>query len=300
MSRAASVGQSTCGRSTPSAAYASISASTRARTSSSAYDACTAARARSAMPASSRSSRSAAMAYSWLRLVPNIGGSSELIVTVTPASRNAAQRVLGERRDRAGGDVRGRADLQRDAGLGEVGEQRGVLGGRGAVADPLGAQQLERVPDRLGPGRLPRVRQAAQAGGAGGVEVRLELRPRHADLRPAEAEADQAVGPVLAGRTPASTRRPAARPRRGCRRSSAAPGRSPARPRRGRPRSPRCRPRWPCRRRPRAAAPRCTACRSARRSGGSGPSPSRGRPRRSGSGCPRACGPGRRPRGRPR
>src|SRR6478735_640838 len=67
------------------ATYSSISARTRFFTSSSAYDASTAARARSATPDSSRSSRSAAISYSLFRSVPNIGGSSELIVIVTPA-----------------------------------------------------------------------------------------------------------------------------------------------------------------------------------------------------------------------
>ena len=157
-------------------------------------DARTAARARSATPASSRSSRSAAISYSRLSVVPNIGGSSELTVTTTPASWNAADRVLLERGDGAGGDVRGRADLERDAGLGEVGEQRRGPARPRAVADPLGAEQPERVPDRLRAGGLAGVRDAVQPGGAGRVEVRLELRPRHADLRAAEPEADQGSG----------------------------------------------------------------------------------------------------------
>ena len=102
------------------------------------------------------------------------------------------------------------------------------------------------VPDRLRPGGLAGVRHAVQPGRAGRVEVRLELRPRHADLGTAEPEPDQRVDAVVEGVRRASRRPPAARSRRGCRRSSAAPGRSPARPRSGRPRSPRCRPRSGC------------------------------------------------------
>ena len=62
------------------------------------------------------------------------------------------------------------------------------------MADALGAQQLQRVPDRLGAGRLARVRDRVEPGGPRGVEVRLELRPRDADLRSAEAEATSPSG----------------------------------------------------------------------------------------------------------
>ena len=88
-------------------------------------------------------------AYSVLRSVPNIGGSSLLMVTSTPAVDHLLERVLVQGAHRAGGDVGGGADLQRDAVLGEVGQQLRVLGGAGAVADALGAQVGERVPDRL-------------------------------------------------------------------------------------------------------------------------------------------------------
>ena len=84
-----------------------------------------------------------------------------------------------------------------DAGVGQVRQQLGVLGGRDAVADPLGAEQAQGLPDRLRTGGLPRVRHGPQPGGPGGVEVRAELRPRHPDLRTAQAEAHQGVGAVL-------------------------------------------------------------------------------------------------------
>ena len=97
-------------------------------------------------------------------------------------------------RDRARGDVGGRADLQRDPVLGEVRQELRVLRGAGAVPDALGAQLRERVPDRLGPGGLARVRHGAQPGRYAPVEVRLELRPRHADLGTAQPEGDQSLG----------------------------------------------------------------------------------------------------------
>ena len=43
--------------------------------------------------------------------------------------------------------------------------------GRAPVADPLGTEQVQRVPDRLRPRGLPRVRHAAQAGRPRGVEA---------------------------------------------------------------------------------------------------------------------------------
>src|SRR5262249_58470890 len=71
-------------------AYSSISASIEVLRSSGANDARTAARARSVTPPVSRSSSRAAISYSWLSVVPNIDGSSEFTVIVTPASRNFA------------------------------------------------------------------------------------------------------------------------------------------------------------------------------------------------------------------
>jgi len=50
-------------------------------------------------------------------------------------------------------------------------------------------------------GRLAGVRDAVQPGRDRRLEVRLELRPRDADLRPAEPEPDQTLGPDL-GRDP--------------------------------------------------------------------------------------------------
>ena len=195
-------------------------------------------------PASSRSSRSAAISYSRFRVVPNIGGSSELIVTDTPASRTPRSGCSVERGDRPGGDVGRRAHLQRDAGLGEVGQQRGVLGGRRAVPDPLGAEQPQRVPDRLR-ARWSRRRAARECSPAARAASKCGWNcGRGTPISgPPSPKPTSASGRVVERVVAASRRRPAARPRRGCRRSSAAPARSRARRRPGRPRSPRCRPR---------------------------------------------------------
>ena len=65
------------------------------------------------------------------------------------------------------------------------------------MADPLRAEQPQRVPDGLGAGGLAGVRHAVQAGRPGRLEVRLELRPRHTDLGPAEPEPDERVDAVV-------------------------------------------------------------------------------------------------------
>ena len=65
------------------------------------------------------------------------------------------------------------------------------------MADALGAEEVERVPDRLGAGRLARVRHAVQPGGAGLREVRRRTARADADLGAAEAEADQPVRALL-------------------------------------------------------------------------------------------------------
>ena len=125
---------------------------------------------------SSRSSSRAATSYSWLRLVPNIDGSSEFTVTVTPASRNAligCSSRLGTARVAMLDDGQTSSGMP---GLGEVVEQLRVLRRRGAVTDPLGAEQAQGRP-RSSPGRWSRRRGArCAARPAGRVEVRLELR----------------------------------------------------------------------------------------------------------------------------
>ena len=167
-------------------------------TSSSANDARTAVRARSATPASSRPSSSAAISYSRFSVVPNIGGSSEFTVTVTPASRKA---TIGCSSSVATARVAMFDDGHTSSGMParrQVREQRGVLR-RADVPCPIRSAPSSRSASQTvsGPGRLAGVRHAVQPGRAGGVEVRLELRPRYADLGAAEAEADQGVGAVV-------------------------------------------------------------------------------------------------------
>jgi hypothetical protein len=101
--------------------------------------------------------------------------------------------MLGQRADRPGADVGRRADLERDLLLGQVIEQPLVVGGGDPVADPVGAQQVQGIPDRLRPGGLPGVRDAAQPGRPGLVEEGHELRSGHADLGSAQAEGDQTL-----------------------------------------------------------------------------------------------------------
>ena len=129
--------------------------------------------------------------------VPNIGGSSLLIVTGTPASTKAGSGCSARR---ATARVATLEDGHTSSGIrcsARWSSSARVLRRRRAVADALGAEHAERVPDRLRPGGLAGVRHAVQPRGPGRVEVRLELRARHADLGTAEPEADQPVGRVV-------------------------------------------------------------------------------------------------------
>ncbi len=107
--------------------------------------------------------------------------------------------MLLDVRDRPGRDVGGGAHLQRDAVLGEVVQELRVAHRAGAVADALGPQRGQRVPDRLRPGGLTGVRYGVQALGDRPVEVGLELWPLHSDLGAAETEGDESLGPQVHG-----------------------------------------------------------------------------------------------------
>jgi hypothetical protein len=96
--------------------------------------------------------------------------------------------------DHPGTHVRGRADLQRDAPSAQLGHQLRVFEAADAMADALGSESVDRVPDRLRAGHLPRVRHAVQAGVPGDLEGPGELRPRH--LGTAEPQADESGGPM--------------------------------------------------------------------------------------------------------
>ncbi len=149
-------------------------------------------------PSAASPSRSrAATAYSSLSVVPNIGGSSELMVTGTPAATSTGSgcsSIDGTARVRTLDVGHTSSAIRR---LRQVRHQRRILRRRDAVPDPLRAQLPQRVPDRLRAGGLAGVRHRAQPGRAGLVEVGLELRAGYADLGTAEPEADQPVRPLL-------------------------------------------------------------------------------------------------------
>ena len=150
----------------------------------------------------------------------------------------AGQRMLSQRRHRPGADVRGRADLERDAVLDEIGQQPLVLDGVNAVPDAFGAEEVDRVPDRLGAGRFARVGHAVQAGRPSLIEVGLELGPVDAEFRAAQPETDQPGRALLERRRQRCLGGGPAGLTRRCRNTSAARDRSRVERGCGRPRSP--------------------------------------------------------------
>ena len=150
----------------------------------------------------------AATSYSSFSVVPNIGGSSELI----------GDRHAGRDQRRAAGAPRatartgcGRWTSGTPPARYRCSARYAISSGSCAAAMPCPMRSAPRwssdVPDRLRAGGLPGVRHAVQPGGAGLREVRRELLPRHADLRAAEAEADQPVRAAVAARRRAWRRR---------------------------------------------------------------------------------------------
>ena len=149
-------------------------------------------------PARSRPSRSAAISYSRFSVVLNIGGSSELIVTTTPASTNArsgcSSRVATARvamldDGHTSSGIRCSARWASSAGSG---------GRRRAVPDPLGAQQSgarpRSSPVRSSPRRAarecrPAARAAAKCGSNCGRDTPTS--------GPPSPNADQPVGRVV-------------------------------------------------------------------------------------------------------
>ena len=205
----------------------------------------TAARARSATPP--RRGRAARRPRrTRFRVVANIGGSSELMVTGTPAATRAgsgcrrATAPTGCGRWTSG---RPRAAMPRSA---RYAISSRVVRGGDAVPDPLGAEVGSASQMVCGPVDSPACGTLCSPAARACGEVRRELRARHADLRAAQTEADQPVralaqrdveGPLGGRRGP---------PRRGCRSTSAATMPWSASARRGRPRWPRRTPRRRC------------------------------------------------------
>jgi len=101
----------------------------------------------------------------------------------------AAQRMDGKRGADASADVGGGVELDGDAAIFELREQRFVLNGGDGVADALGADG-ESFPDGLGAGGFAGVAGEAQAGGLGaGVEMAERLGTGAAFVA-AEADSD--------------------------------------------------------------------------------------------------------------
>ena len=106
------------------------------------------------------------------------------------------QRMVGQRRNHAGGNVAGRADLQGDPGLAQPVEQPRVAGRGDAVTDPLRAKLVDGGPDLPGADALAGMRHAVQPGGPGGGELVAEIGPADPCLHSAKAEPDQRGGRV--------------------------------------------------------------------------------------------------------
>ena len=78
-------------------------------------------------------------------------------------------------------------------------QQRRVLGGADAVAEPVGVQVVEADPDVLGAAQLAAVRREQQPGPLGDPERRREVGGAAAALVVGEAEADHPAAGVLRG-----------------------------------------------------------------------------------------------------
>ena len=173
--------------------------------------------------------------------VEQTGPEQQRVVAVEaaldPGLEQLGERVLGERRVHRQQQVRGRAHVEHDVGVGEPLHQLGVLDRPHAVLEPVGREGVERAPHRLGPGQLAGVRRREEPGLLGDGErlgvglgrpdrlVVGEPERDHAARRPGAA-AIRAWSTAIAGSTvrSAATITPdadarAARPRRRRRRA---------------------------------------------------------------------------------
>lgn len=114
-----------------------------------------------------------------------------------PGAQQGEDRVPRER-EGAGGVVRGKADVERDAGTGEVPDERRVAGGPDAVGDSPGFQPAEGVGDRIAAPHLAGVDDRGQSEPAQAPVDRGEIACGEGQLVPAEAEAD-GPGPGMPG-----------------------------------------------------------------------------------------------------
>ena len=117
-------------------------------------------------------------------------------MTRRPSLQHPPQRVVGEGVDDAQPHVREGADRERCPLAHQAGDEIVVLQAPHTVVDPLGAEQVERLPHVLGRAFLPRVRDRAEALGTRPGEHPGELRGRVALLPRVEPDR----GEVLAER----------------------------------------------------------------------------------------------------
>src|SRR3954464_13690083 len=84
----------------------------------------------------------------YLVVAPEVGVEHRRVVGRDRAERSggdeARQRVLGERGDRARPQVRQRAHVEHDAAVCDLAQEAGILGRADPVAEPVGAERVER------------------------------------------------------------------------------------------------------------------------------------------------------------
>ena len=111
--------------------------------------------------------------------------------------------MLFERGHDAHADVGHGTDVEHRSPLLELLNEVRILDGTNAVAQPVGVQEIERVPDRVRRAQLSRVRDRAQASFAGAAEdVLVEMRWK-LELERAETDTDDASLAVADGVTEA-------------------------------------------------------------------------------------------------
>ena len=128
-----------------------------------------------------------------VRSVSNMAGSSVEIEQRTPAATSRGSGCSCQRRDGAGAEVRERADVEHGAAAGELPDEARILLGADAVAQPVGAERLERAAHGRGARHLARVRDRAEPERLRQHEhLRVRL-GRVLRLEPAETDADDAA-----------------------------------------------------------------------------------------------------------
>ncbi len=105
------------------------------------------------------------------------------------SGRQFGQRVIGQRADHTGAQVRDRAHVKHYAARGQFPQQARVFGSPDAVPDPVGAEAVERTADRRRAGRLAGVRHRREPALAGDPERPRERFGRVLSLRAAQADA---------------------------------------------------------------------------------------------------------------